>query len=142
MNDFKNIKNVGEAAAVQTGEPTGTPEVRPMSRPRAIIGCTAAVISLIAFLFLAFFQILALDAALAPPPAEGIDARRLGLAIGWLFSLICCAPQLLFGILSAICLRRAEKRTPLRAVRLVALLFLLLAILSTAALTGYILVTN
>ena len=142
MNDLKNIKNTAEPEAPQAPMTAATATVRRPSRPAAIIGCIAAAISLVAFAFLAYFQILAMDAALAPPPAEGIDARRLGLALGYLFSLICGAPQLLFGVVSAICLRRAEKRTPLRTVRLVTVLLLLLAVLSTVALTGYILSTN
>ena len=140
MNDLKNIKNTAEPEAPQA--PMTAATVRRLSRPAAIIGCIAAAISIVAFAFLAYFQILAMDAALAPPPTEGIDARRLGLALGYLFSLICGAPQLLFGVVSAICLRRAEKRTPLRTVRLVTVLLLLLAVLSTVALTGYILSTN
>ena len=138
MNELKNIKNTGASEVPTAPE---TPACCP-SRPAAIIGCIAAAISLIAFAFLAYFQILAIAAVLEPPPTEGIDARRLGLALGWLFSLICGVPQLVFGITSAICLHRAEKRTPLRFVRLVTVLLLLLAILSTVALLGYILATN
>ena len=149
MNDLKNIKNAGEAVAPEApmtempAAPTAeTPARRRPSRPAAVIGCITAAISLGAFAFLAYFQILAIAAVLEPPPTEGIDARRLGLALGWLFSLICGAPQLVFGITSAICLRRAEKRTALRYVRLATVLLLLVAVLSTAVLTGYILTSN
>lgn len=139
MNDLKNIKNTAEAEAPATAD---IPARRRPSRPAAIVGCIAAAISLIAFLFLAYFQILAIAAALEPPPAEGIDARRLGLAIGWLISLICGAPQLLFGITAVICLKKAKKRTPMRFLRFAVGLLLVLALLMTLALTGYILVTN
>ena len=94
MNELNNTKNISDPETPMATEP---PAVRRPSRPAAIIGCIAAAISLIVFAFLAYFQILALSAALEPPPTEGIDARRLGLALGWFFSLICGVPQVVFG---------------------------------------------